>query len=39
MKNLKEIQLAISQLSEEELASFRAWYASFDATIWDSTLR
>lgn len=35
MKNLKEIQLAISQLSEEELASFRAWYASFDATIWD----
>lgn len=35
MKNLKEIQLAISQLSEEELASFRTWFASFDATIWD----
>jgi hypothetical protein len=35
MKTLKEIELAISQLSEEELASFRTWFAEFDATIWD----
>ncbi|BAZ08489.1 hypothetical protein NIES4071_02940 [Calothrix sp. NIES-4071] len=35
MKTLKEIELAISQLSEEELANFRAWFASFDAAMWD----
>ncbi|BDA66652.1 hypothetical protein RIVM261_054560 [Rivularia sp. IAM M-261] len=35
MKTLKEIELAISQLSEEELASFRTWFAEFDAAMWD----
>ncbi|RUT09906.1 hypothetical protein DSM106972_004010 [Dulcicalothrix desertica PCC 7102] len=35
MKTLEEIKLAISQLSEEELTSFRLWFASFDAAIWD----
>jgi hypothetical protein len=35
MKTLKEIELAISQLSEEELANFRAWFASFDVAMWD----
>lgn len=35
MNTLKEIELAISQLSEEELANFRAWFASFDAAMWD----
>jgi hypothetical protein len=35
MKALQEIELAISQLSKEELASFRVWFAEFDAAIWD----
>jgi len=35
MNNLKEIELAVSQLSPEELAAFRIWFAEFDAQIWD----
>ena len=35
MSNLQEIEQAISQLSAEELANFRAWFAEFDAEIWD----
>jgi hypothetical protein len=31
MSNLQEIEQAISQLSAEELANFRAWYAE----MWD----
>jgi len=33
--NLKELELAVSQLSSEELAEFRTWFAEFDATEWD----
>jgi hypothetical protein len=33
--NLKEIELAVSQLSSEELAEFRNWFAEFDAADWD----
>jgi len=32
---LREIERAVSQLSEEELAAFRVWFAEFDAAIWD----
>lgn len=32
---LQEIELAVSQLSPEELIAFRAWLAEFDAAIWD----
>jgi hypothetical protein len=35
MSNLKEIERAVSQLSTEELAAFRLWFAEFDAEIWD----
>ncbi len=35
MSNLQEIERAVSQLSTEELADFRAWFAAFDAEIWD----
>lgn len=35
MSNLQEIETAISQLSADELAAFRAWFAQFDAQIWD----
>lgn len=35
MSNLQEIETAISQLSADELTAFRAWFAQFDAQIWD----
>jgi hypothetical protein len=35
MSNLQEIETAISQLSTDELAAFRGWFAEFDAEIWD----
>jgi hypothetical protein len=35
MTTLQEIERAISQLSPEELATFRAWFAEFDADTWD----
>jgi hypothetical protein len=35
MNNLQEIERAVSQLSAEELADFRVWFAEFDAEIWD----
>jgi len=38
MSNLQEIEQAVSQLSAEELADFRAWFAEFDAEMWDRQL-
>ncbi|MBK1988163.1 hypothetical protein A0J48_011545 [Sphaerospermopsis aphanizomenoides BCCUSP55] len=35
MNTLEEIERAVSQLSSEELAHFRAWFAEFDAAMWD----
>jgi hypothetical protein len=35
MSNLKDVEHAVRQLSSDELAAFRAWFAEFDAEIWD----
>ncbi len=35
MSNLPEIERAVSQLSAEELAASRIWFAEFDAERWD----
>ena len=35
MSTLNEIEQAVSQLSPEDLAAFRAWFAEFDAELWD----
>ncbi len=35
MTTVQEIEVAVTQLSPEDLAVFRAWFAEFDATIWD----
>jgi hypothetical protein len=35
MSNLKEIESAVSQLSEQDLQAFRTWFAEFDAELWD----
>ena len=33
--NLEKIERAVSQLSQEDLAKFRTWFAEFDAADWD----
>ena len=35
MSNVSEIEDALRQLSPDERAAFRAWYAEFDAEEWD----
>jgi hypothetical protein len=35
MSNLSELERSVSQLSTEELAAFRLWFANFDAELWD----
>lgn len=35
MSGLQEIESAISNLTADELAAFRMWFAEFDAEIWD----
>ena len=35
MKTVQEIEKAIRQLSPKELATLRAWFATFDAEVWD----
>lgn len=36
MTKVESIEQQIKTLSPEELAKFRAWYASFDAQAWDT---
>ena len=36
MSKVESIEQQIKTLSPEELAKFRAWYASFDAQAWDA---
>ena len=35
MTVLQDIEQAVKQLSKEELSAFRAWFAEFDAELWD----
>ena len=35
MSTLQEIESAVERLSTEDLASFRDWFAQFDAEVWD----
>ena len=35
MSTVKDISDAVGQLPAEDLASFRAWFAEFDAGQWD----
>jgi hypothetical protein len=35
MSTVHDIKEAVRQLSPEELAAFRAWFAEFDASAWD----
>lgn len=38
MITIKEIEKAVTELSPEQLAEFRAWYEEFDAALWDRQL-
>jgi len=35
MSTLQEIEDAVRQLSSQDLAAFRAWFAELDAAAWD----
>ncbi len=35
MSSVQEIEEAVSQLPDEDLAAFREWFAEFDASLWD----
>lgn len=35
MSEVEQIESRIKNLSPEELATFRAWFAEFDAQAWD----
>jgi hypothetical protein len=35
MSTVQEIEDAISKLPPEDLAALRAWFAEFDAAVWD----
>ena len=38
MTTVKEIEKAIEQLSDDELASLREWFDSFDNERWDKQI-
>ena len=35
MEKVEKIEREVQELSPEELASFRQWFAAFDAEAWD----
>ncbi len=35
MSTIGQLENGVRQLSSEELAAFRAWFAEFDADAWD----
>jgi hypothetical protein len=35
VSTLEQIENAVRQLSSEDLAAFRAWFAELDASAWD----
>ena len=38
MSRVEEIEIQITALTPEELQAFRAWFAEFDAALWDRQL-
>ena len=38
MSTVSEIEDAIRGLSGDDLAAFRAWFAEYDAAVWDRQL-
>jgi hypothetical protein len=38
VSTVQEIEQAVSNLSPENLAKFREWFAEFDAELWDEQM-
>jgi hypothetical protein len=38
MSRIEQAEGAVKEMSAEELAAFRAWFAAFDADSWDRQL-
>jgi hypothetical protein len=38
MRRLEDIESAVRDLSPEDLATFRRWFAEFDAAAWDEQI-
>ena len=38
MTTISEIEAAVRSLSPQDLTAFRAWFAQFDAELWDRQL-
>jgi hypothetical protein len=38
MSAIRDIQRAVSELSDQDLAEFRAWFLDFDGEAWDRQL-
>jgi len=38
MSELEKLEEHIERLSPEELKKFRAWFAEFDARVWDAQI-
>ena len=38
MSTVQQLEDAVKRLSDEDRATFRAWYAEFDALEWDRQL-
>jgi len=38
MSTIQQIEQAVRNLSPEDLAAFRSWFADFDAACWDRQL-
>jgi hypothetical protein len=38
MSELEKLESRVQNLSPEELKKFRAWFAEFDARIWDAQI-
>ena len=37
-KNVEDIEKAITQLPQDQLKEFRAWYEQFDSDAWDEQI-
>lgn len=38
MGKIEHIEQQVASLAPDELASFRTWFASFDADVWDKQI-
>ena len=36
MMTIQEIERAVSQLTKDDFAQFRAWFDAFEAELWDT---